>query len=222
MKKNTVKSGTAAKIRKIRDILFSVYGPQRCFLDHASPFELLVATALSAQCTDKTVNTVTPALFRRFPDAAALASADERELETLIHPCGFFRAKGKHLRALAAELVARFHGEVPRTMEELTSLPGVGRKTANVVLSEAFDIPGLPVDTHVLRLSGRIGLDDSGDPVHVESVLCAALEPEHWRDFSHHLILHGRLRCPARKPDCAACEIASLCKSCGKKGEKKK
>lgn len=222
MKKNSSRPGPAARIRKVRDILFSVYGPQKCFLDHHTPFQLLVATILSAQCTDKTVNTVTPALFRRYPDAAALASADEAELEKWIHPCGFFHAKGKHLRAMAAELVARFHGEVPRTMEELTSLPGVGRKTANVVLSEVFDIPGLPVDTHVLRLSGRIGLDGSGDPGHVESVLCAALAPEHWKDFSHHLILHGRTRCPARKPDCAACELAALCDFHAKKGAGKK
>jgi len=221
MKKSAAKPGVAAKIRKIRDILFSVYGPQKCFLDHLSPFQLLAATILSAQCTDRTVNTVTPALFRRYPDPAGLAAADEAELEKLIHPCGFFHAKGKNLRAMAACLVSRFGGEVPRTMEELTSLPGVGRKTANVVLSEAFDVPGLPVDTHVLRLSGRIGLDTTGDPVHVERVLCAALKPEHWKDFSHHLILHGRTRCPARKPDCAACEIASLCASCAKEGKKK-
>ena len=221
MKKSAARPGTAAKIRKVRDILFAVYGPQKCFLNHFSPFQLLVATILSAQCTDKTVNTVTPALFKRYPDAESLASADESELETLIHPCGFFRAKGKNLRAMAACLVSRFHGEVPRTMEELVSLPGVGRKTANVVLSEDFDVPGLPVDTHVLRLSGRIGLDTTGDPVHVESVLCAALKPEQWKDFSHHLILHGRTRCPARKPDCAACEIASLCAAREKEMKKK-
>ena len=213
-----MKTRLKEKIQKIHDILLDRYGPQKCFLDHATPFQLLTATILSAQCTDQTVNKVTPELFRRYPDPASLADAVPEELETVIHPCGFFRAKGKNLRAMAAKLVSDFHGEVPRTMEELTSLPGVGRKTANVVLSDSLDTPGLPVDTHVLRLARRTGMDKSGDPVKVEQTLCSALDPALWGNFSHLLILHGRTRCPARKPDCARCEIRPLCDT-GKNGK---
>lgn len=206
-----MKKNRKQKIQKVHDLLLSVYGPQKCFLNHMTPFELLVATVLSAQCTDRTVNLVTPELFRRWPTPEALAQADEKELEQVIHPCGFFHAKGKNLRALAAKLVSGFGGKVPETMEELTTLPGVGRKTANVVLGDALGIPGLPVDTHVLRLSARMGLSEGVTPEQVESDLCAALDPALWSNFSHLLIIHGRTRCSARKPDCANCEAAALC-----------
>ncbi len=205
------------KIQKVHDILLSVHGPQKCFLVHRTPFELLVATILSAQCTDKTVNLVTPELFRRWGTPEKLADAVPEELEQVIHSCGFYHAKGKNLRAMAEKLVTDFHGEVPQTMEELTSLPGVGRKTANVVLGDAMGIPGLPVDTHVLRLSSRIGMSSSGDPVKVEADLCAALAPGLWSSFSHLVIVHGRTRCSARKPDCLNCELKHICNT----GEKK-
>lgn len=200
-----------SKCKAIYDALLTVYGPQKCFLDHETPFQLLCAVILSAQCTDKKVNTVTPELFRRYPDAAALADADAAELETILHPCGFYHAKGKYLREMAAILRDEYAGEVPDTMEELTRLPGVGRKTANVVLGDSMGVPGLPVDTHVLRLSGRLGLSRSADPVKVEQDLCKELEPEYWAQFSHLLIVHGRNRCTARRADCINCEISGLC-----------
>lgn len=207
------------KIRSVQKILLSVYGPQKCFLDHGTPFQLLCAVILSAQCTDKKVNMVTPALFQRYPDAVAMCRADMTELERLLHPCGFYHAKAKYLRDMALMLVTEFNGEVPLTMEELTRLPGVGRKTANVVLGDALGIPGLPVDTHVLRLSARTGMSRHTDPVKVEADLCSALAPELWADFSHLLIVHGRTRCPARRPDCENCEISGLCS--GKEKNKK-
>ena len=212
-----MKKNEKLKTQRIYDLLLSVYGPQKCFLVHSSPFELLVATVLSAQCTDKMVNQVTPELFRRWPTPQKLALADEKELEEVIHPCGFYHAKGKNLRALAAKLVQDFQGKVPETMEELTSLPGVGRKTANVVLGDALGLPGLPVDTHVFRLARRMGLSKGNTPEQVEQDLCNALEPALWREFSHLLIMHGRTRCSARKPDCGICEAAALC---GKHGAK--
>lgn len=209
-----------SKVKAIYDALLTAYGPQKCFLDHETPFQLLCAVILSAQCTDKKVNTVTPELFRRYPDAAALADADAAELEEIIHPCGFYRAKGKHLREMAAILRNDHAGEVPVTMEELTRLPGVGRKTANVVLGDAMGIPGLPVDTHVLRLSRRLGLSKSDDPVKVEQDLCKELDPEYWAQFSHLLIVHGRNCCTARRTDCAECKIAGFCT--GKEKERSK
>ena len=199
------------KAAQIYDALLATYGPQKCFLDHTTPFQLLCAVILSAQCTDKKVNTVTPELFRKYPDAAALADADPAELEEILHPCGFYHAKGKYLREMAQILHTEYHGEVPGTMEELTRLPGVGRKTANVVLGDSMGVPGLPVDTHVLRLSGRIGLSRSTDPVKVEHDLCKELAPELWAQFSHLLIVHGRTRCTARRKDCNGCEIAGFC-----------
>ena len=183
-------------------------------LDHRSPFELLCATILAAQSTDKMINTLTPALFARYPDARALAEADPEELERLVHRSGFFRMKAKNLRAMAQALVTRHGGEVPRTMDELVELPGVARKTANVVLGSALGIDaGVVVDTHVTRLSARLGLTRETDPVKIERDLMAALPQDQWTSFAHRLIWHGRRVCHARKPVCGACSLAPLCPS---------
>ena len=200
---------------QIYDELLSVHGPQQCFLNHETALQLLVATILSAQCTDKTVNFVTADLFRKYPDAAAFANADQRELEQDIHRCGYYRAKAAHIIGAASVICSEFGGDVPDTMESLIKLPGVGRKTANVVLGDFFQVPGFPVDTHVIRLSNRIGLFRGEDPVRIEQALCSRIAPEKWAQFSHLLIIHGRRRCQARKPDCAHCEISGICRKRG-------
>lgn len=182
-----------------------------CALRHRNAFELLVATVLSAQCTDERVNEVTPALFAAYPTPAALADADTQTLEDLIYPTGFFRSKSRNLRELSRRIADEFGGEVPTSMESLCSLRGVGRKTANVVRSVAFDLPGLPVDTHVLRLSHRLDIARSADPVVVERTLSRSLEPSRWGAFSVRMILHGRRTCAARHPNCAKCVLEDLC-----------
>jgi endonuclease-3 len=184
-----------------------------CELRHRSPFELLVATILSAQCTDKKVNEVTPALFARYPDPVTLASAEEGELQELIRPTGFYQAKTRSLLGMANALVDRFDGVVPPRMEDLVTLPGVGRKTANVILSVAFGLPGLPVDTHVLRLTHRLGLTAEDDPVKVEAALNAMLPAAERGLFSLRVILHGRRTCGAKKPDCPGCGLNDFCPS---------
>ena len=184
-----------------------------CELRHANAFELLTATILSAQSTDQNVNLVTPALFARYPTPQALASADPAELEVAIHRTGFFRAKAKSLLGMAAALVERYDGEVPHAIEDLVTLPGVGRKTANVVRSVALGEPGLPVDTHVLRLSKRLGLTTLDDPVKVEHELNAMLKPAERGLFSLRVILHGRRVCVARKPRCGECVLDDFCPS---------
>ena len=185
----------------------------RCELDFDSPYQLLVATILSAQSTDKTVNRVTPALFARWAEPADLAAAEPGEVEELIKPTGFFREKTKAIRGSAAALSERFGGEVPPRMEDLTELPGVGRKTANVVLGVAFGVPGFAVDTHVNRLCNRIRLTDSRDPVQIEKDLCEVISPEEWTGFSLRLILHGRRVCDAKRPLCDACLLNDFCPS---------
>ncbi len=198
----------------IFDRLHAAYPDSHCALDHRNPLELLVATILSAQCTDKRVNEVTPALFRRYPEAAAYAAAPLGELEEMVKSTGFFRNKAKSLQGLGRALVEKHGGEVPRTMDELRVLPGVGRKTANVVLGNAFQInEGVVVDTHVRRLSRRLGLSFEDDPEKVERDLMALLPRERWTLWSHLLIDHGRAICAARKPECARCELADLCPS---------
>ncbi len=184
-----------------------------CELDHSNPFELLVATILSAQSTDKLINSVTPNLFARYPDAAALAGADPLELQELIRSTGFFASKSRSLLGMASTLVARYEGEVPSRMADLVTLPGVGRKTANVVLSVSFDRPGLPVDTHVLRLSRRLGLTAQDDPVKVEAELNPMVPAAERGLFSLRLILHGRRVCLARTPACSACVLNDICPS---------
>ncbi len=186
-----------------------------CALDHRNPFELLVATILSAQCTDERVNLTTPALFARYPDAAALAAANPEDVEALIRPAGFFRSKTRNLLGMAAGLTERFGGEVPTAMEDLVTLPGVGRKTANVVRSVAFDLPGLPVDTHVQRLATRLGLTTATDPVAIEQELDKMVPAARRGTFSLRLILHGRATCRARRPHCSQCVLADICPSAG-------
>jgi endonuclease-3 len=187
-----------------------------CALKHRGPFQLLVATILSAQCTDERVNLVTPALFREYPGPRQLAAADRDELEDLIRSTGFFRSKTSHLIGMAQGLLDRFGpkaSDFPGELEDLTSLPGVGRKTANVVRSVALGLPGLPVDTHVLRLSKRLGLTKATDPVKVETELCALFPEDEWGTISVRLILHGRRVCLARTPRCGECMLADVCPS---------
>ena len=184
-----------------------------CALDHGDAFQLLAATILSAQCTDERVNRTTPALFARYPDPPALAAADLADIEALVRSTGFFRAKARSLVGMAEAVTSRFHGEVPSRMEDLVTLPGVGRKTANVVRSVAFGLPGLPVDTHVQRLSRRLGLTDETDPVKVEAALGRLVPAARRGGFSLRLILHGRATCRARNPRCGACVLSDFCPS---------
>ena len=184
-------------------------------MNFINPLQLLVATVLSAQCTDKRVNQVTPALFRKFPSSASLARADIGEIEGLIHSTGFFRVKAKNIQGLAKKIESDFGGKVPKTLAELTALPGVGRKTANVVLGHAFDTPGITVDTHFGRLSRRFGWTDETDPVKVEHAVGALIAQKEWTNLSQRMIWHGRRICHSRKPACGACPLAQLCPSFG-------
>ena len=204
------------RVRALLDGLRELYPDARCALDHRTPLELLVATILSAQCTDERVNKVTPALFATYRDAAAFAAADPAALEQAIHSTGFFRNKAKAIREACADIVAKHGGEVPRTLEELIALRGVGRKTANVVLGNAYGIAsGIVVDTHVGRLAVRLGLTAETDPVKVEFALLPLVPRESWTLFSHWLILHGRAVCNARKPLCSRCPLAAHCPRIG-------
>ena len=206
-----------ARIPLVLAELARLYPDAPIALRFESPFQLLVATILSAQCTDARVNLVTPALFARFPTAPAMADADPAELEALIRSTGFFRAKAKGILGSARAFVRDHAGAVPRTMEELVELPGIGRKTANVVLGDAFGIPGITVDTHVGRLSRRLGMTKHADPVKVESALNRLIAQADWTIASHRIILHGRSVCTARKPNCARCTLADLCPKIGVK-----
>ena len=198
-------------MRELLSFLGKSYPEARVLLDHRSPFELLVATVLAAQCTDERVNRVTPALFRAWPAPAAFAKASREELEEAVRTTGFFRNKAKAVRELSAAIASRHKGEVPRTMEELTALPGVGRKTASILLGACFGVPALPVDTHVGRVSFRLGLTASKDPAKIEEDLAAAVPRDRWWEFTTRLGWHGRRVCVARKPACDACGVASLC-----------
>ncbi|WP_232376504.1 endonuclease III [Amycolatopsis aidingensis] len=195
--------------------LDEAYPNAHCELDFGTPLELIVAVVLSAQTTDVRVNSVTPALFAKYRTAADYAGADPVELEELLRPTGFFRAKARSLLRLGAELVERFDGEVPRTLEELVTLPGVGRKTANVVLGNAFDVPGITVDTHFGRLVRRWGWTAEEDPVKVEHAVGALIPRKEWTMLSHRVIFHGRRICHARKPACGACPLARDCPAFG-------
>lgn len=196
-------------------LLAEEYPDARCELDHGTPLELLAATVLSAQCTDVRVNQVTPTLFARYRTAEDYAAADPTELEELVRPTGFFRSKTAALIGIGRGLVERFGGEVPSRLDDLVTLPGVGRKTANVVLANAFDVPGIAVDTHVRRVSRRLGWTRHEDPVEIEADLAALFPPEEWGMLSHRLIFHGRRTCFARKPACGRCPVAHLCPSAG-------
>jgi endonuclease-3 len=208
------KADEPARVARIVAELGRLYPDPKCELDFKTPFQLLVATILSAQCTDKRVNMVTPALFAKFPDAAKMAKASPTELQTLIKTTGFFRNKQKSISGAAQKLVAEFGGKVPQTMDELTSLPGVARKTANVILGTAFGRnDGFVVDTHVGRLSRRLGLTKEEDPVKVERDMCRLVPQNLWTETGHQLILHGRRVCNARDPACERCTLAADCPS---------
>jgi endonuclease III len=203
------------RARKMGRILAETYPDAHTELDFTTPLELVVATILSAQSTDVGVNKVTPAVFARYPKAADYAAADRAELEELIHSTGFFRAKTNSLIGLGQALVERYGGEVPGRLEDLVTLPGIGRKTANVVLGNAFGVPGITVDTHFGRLARRFGWTDQTDPVKVEHAVGALFPKRDWTMLSHHLIFHGRRVCHARTPACGACPLARLCPSYG-------
>jgi endonuclease III len=203
------------RARKVDRLLAETYPDAHCELDFDNPFELLVVTVLSAQTTDRRVNAVRPTLFAAYPDARAMAAAERERLETIVGPLGFFRAKTESLLKLSAAIVERYDGEVPGRLDDLVTLPGVGRKTANVVLGNAFDVPGITVDTHFGRLARRLGWTEETDPVKVEHEIGALFPKRDWTMLSHHLIWHGRRRCHAKKPACGACPVARLCPSYG-------
>jgi endonuclease-3 len=199
------------RARRIVRRLARAYGEASCALTHVDAFQLLVATILSAQCTDKMVNRVTPALFARYPDAESMANADPAQLERLIRPTGFYRQKAKSLIGTSRDIVERYAGKVPASMEELLTLRGVARKTANVVLGNAFGIPGLTVDTHMKRIHRRLGLTRHEDPVKIERDLMDLIPEPHWTLYSHQVIHHGRVCCDSRKPQCEACPLRPDC-----------
>ena len=203
------------RARKVNRILAATYPDARCELDFDDAFQLLVVTVLSAQTTDRRVNAVRPTLFAAYPDPTAMAGAPREFLEQIIGPLGFFRAKTDALLKLSQALVERYDGEVPGRLDDLVTLPGVGRKTANVVLGNAFDVPGITVDTHFGRLARRLGWTEETDPVKVEHAIGALFPKRDWTMLSHHLIWHGRRRCHAKKPACGACPVAKLCPSFG-------
>ena len=200
----------------IYDQLFALYGECECPLKHESPFQLLAAVMLSAQCKDDRVNMVTEKLFALAPTAEKMAILPLETIEEIIHPCGLSNAKSRNLQQAALRIVEVYNGIVPQTMEELTTLPGIGRKSANVILGNVFNIPGFPVDTHVKRLLNRIGMVKSDSPEAIERTVCAQVAPELWCNFSHLLITHGRTVCPARSPKCESCPLEIICKFASK------
>lgn len=203
----------AGRAKEVASRLASSYPEAICELTHSNAFELLAATILSAQCTDARVNMVTPTLFAKYPTAQDLAVADPADVETIVRSTGFYQSKARNLIGMARAVVDRFDGEIPRELDDLVTLPGVGRKTGNVLRSVVFDLPGLAVDTHVGRLSRRLGLTVEEDPVKVEKVLNEFLPPAEWGRFSLRLILHGRRVCDAKKPRCDSCELEDICPS---------
>ncbi len=203
----------AGRAKEIATRLEELYPSAECELTHSNAYELLAATILSAQCTDVRVNMVTPALFAKYPTPEALAEANPTELEAIIRSTGFYQSKAKNLIGMGRNVVDRFGGVIPHEMEDLVTLPGVGRKTANVLRSVVFDLPGLAVDTHVGRLSRRLGLTTEEDPVKVEKVLNGFIDPPEWGRFGLRLILHGRRVCDAKKPKCGICEFEDICPS---------
>jgi len=207
-----MKKLTKSEILEIIRQLEESYPEPLCALVYRKDYELLFAARLAAQCTDARVNTVTPGLFKRYPTLEAFAGADISELEDIVHPCGFYRIKARDITAAAAMLIGEFGGSVPDTMDELLRLPGVGRKTANLMLGDIHGKPAVVVDTHCIRLSNRIGFVDVKDPVKIETALRKALPPDRSSDFCHRLVLHGRAVCTARSPACGNCSIAGICR----------
>jgi len=203
------------RAKAIYRLLTKNYPNVRCELDYKNPFQLLVATVLSAQCTDKRVNQTTPALFKKYKSIKKMAAADQKDIERLVKSTGFFRAKAKNIKGLSQKLMVEFGGEVPDKLEDLITLPGVGRKTANVVLGHAFNIPGITVDTHFGRLSRRFGWTKENDPVKVEFAVAELIPRKEWTNLSQRMIWHGRRVCHSRKPACGACSLAKLCPSFG-------
>lgn len=211
---------TPEQVQKIIACLEQAYPLAECSLEYEKDYELLFSVRLAAQCTDERVNKVTPALFERFPTLEAFAEADVAEVETYIHACGFFRSKAKDIVNCAQVLLTQHGGRVPDTMEELVKLPGVGRKTANLILGDVYHKPAVVVDTHCIRLSNRMGLvDNLKDPVKIETALRAILPPEKSSDFCHRLVLHGRAVCDARRPQCALCCVRHVCQSCEREAD---
>ncbi|HSP64626.1 MAG TPA: endonuclease III [Candidatus Deferrimicrobium sp.] len=213
MARRRLPAGARARAAVVVERLRAEYPQPECALVHASPLQLLVATILSAQTTDERVNLVTPVLFIRYPTAQALAQALQEDVEEVIRSTGFFRMKARAIREMAQDVVARFGGEVPPRMEDLVTLRGVGRKTANVVLGVGFGVPGFPVDTHVMRLAARLRLSASADPVEIETDVCSMVAEEEWTNLSLRLILHGRRVCVARSPRCPRCVLNDICPS---------
>ena len=207
-----INDSQARLLHNIHDALYAHYGDLNCPLLHNSPFQLLVAVLLSAQCKDDRVNMVTPELFKRFPDAEAMSKASTTEVGKIIQSLGLWRNKAENIVKLSIKLANEFHNQVPSTMAELTSLPGIGRKSANVILGNAFNIPGFPVDTHVQRLMKHFHLAQANDtPEKIEDMTCKRIAPEYWSNFSHLLITHGRQICIARRPRCGECVIRNFC-----------
>ncbi len=205
----TQKKRARAILRRLR----KAYPDIRCALHFSTPWELLVATVLSAQCTDKLVNQVTPGLFKKYPNIRAFATADPGQVEKIVRSTGFFRNKTKNILGASKTVLEKFRGKVPARMEDLITIPGVGRKTANVILGNAFGIPGIPVDTHMIRINRLLGLTRDADPVKIEYGLMKLVPQKDWTLYSHLIIHHGRVRCFARRPDCRHCEIRDLCPS---------
>jgi len=201
------------EINELIRLLEECYPEPYCALDYAKDYELLFSARLSAQCTDARVNIVAPVLFERYPTLESIAGAEASELEGIIHPCGFFRKKARDIIAAASMLITEFGGRVPDTMEALLRLPGVGRKTANLILGDIHNKPAVVVDTHCIRLSNRIGLVRDKDPVKIEMALRGVLPPDKSSDFCHRLVLHGRAVCGARKPECGSCCVAGVCET---------
>ncbi len=197
---------------KAVEALKELYPDAVCSLEAEDPFQLLVATRLSAQCTDARVNLVTPALFAKYPTVEAFAAAQVRDVEELIHSCGFFRQKASDIVGMANAVIERYGGRVPDSIEELTTLPGVGRKTANLIVGDVYGQPAVVADTHLIRISNRLGLVSSKDPLKVETALRELLPPEESNDFCHRAVLHGRALCDARRPKCGECPLSTFCK----------
>jgi len=200
------------EIKKIIKLLEENYPEPICALEYKKDYQLLFAARLAAQCTDARVNLVTPVLYKRYPTLSALATADITELEKIVHPCGFYRVKARDIIAASVMLIKEFEGKVPETMEDLLRLPGVGRKTANLILGDVHKKPAVVVDTHCIRLTNRIGLVNTKNPEKIETELRAVLPPEKSSDFCHRLVLHGRAVCTARKPDCGICCLTKICR----------